>query len=136
MTLVSNTALAMLLTLLALLITGMPRWPLSRCWWRSSLRLAGSGPSLDPADHQPHLYVRCLCLSVPMFVMMASLLDRSGIARDLFDAITPDQWPAPRRCRGADHLHSRSCWPPCRASSAADRAAGPAGAAADAAHGL
>ena len=80
--------LAMLLTLLALLITGMPL-AFVTLLVAFIFALGWFGPSSIPLiTSRIHTFVSSFVfVSVPMFVMMASLLDRSGIARDLFDAM-------------------------------------------------
>ena len=43
-----------------------------------------------PADHQPDLRLRQRLrpASVPMFILMALIMDRSGVAQDLFKAVS------------------------------------------------
>lgn len=80
--------LAMFVMLLALLVTGMP---LAFVTLLVALifALGWFGPMAVPLiTSRVYSFVTSFVfVSVPMFVLMAALLDRSGIARDLFDAM-------------------------------------------------
>ena len=80
--------LAMFIMLLVLLITGMP---LTFVTLLTALvfALGWFGPMALPLiTSRVYSFVSSFVfVSVPMFVLMAALLDRSGIARDLFDAM-------------------------------------------------
>ena len=81
--------LAMFVTLVGLLLTGMPlayRY-LASC---SNLRTWLDGPDCPATVFQAAFSASSIPSSLfrwPMFVLMAAILDRSGIARDLFDAM-------------------------------------------------
>ena len=57
-------------------------------------------------------------LSVPMFLLMAAIMERSGVARDLYDAMSVGRAACP--AASAVMTSSPRCsWPPRPASSAA-----------------
>ncbi|MFN3274199.1 MAG: TRAP transporter large permease subunit [Paracoccus sp. (in: a-proteobacteria)] len=74
--------------LVALLLTGLPL-ALVTLLVALSFALLGFGPMAVPliASRIYTFVDSFVFVSVPMFVLMAALLDRSGIARDLFDAM-------------------------------------------------
>ena len=78
----------MLLMLLGLLVTGMPL-AFVTLLVAFIFALGWFGPASVPLiTSRIYTFVSSFVfVSVPMFVMMASILDRSGIARDLFDAM-------------------------------------------------
>ncbi|MFV0472758.1 MAG: TRAP transporter large permease subunit [Pikeienuella sp.] len=80
--------LVMLLMLLGLLVTGMPL-AFVTLLVAFIFAIGWFGPSSVPLiTSRIYTFVSSFVfVSVPMFVMMASILDRSGIARDLFDAM-------------------------------------------------
>ncbi|WP_374633322.1 TRAP transporter large permease subunit [Paracoccus sp. (in: a-proteobacteria)] len=80
--------LVMLLMLLGLLVTGMPL-AFVTLLVAFIFALGWFGPASVPLiTSRIYTFVSSFVfVSVPMFVMMASILDRSGIARDLFDAM-------------------------------------------------
>mgnify|MGYP003124221311 CR=1 FL=1 len=75
---------AMFVTLFLLLITGMPL-----AFVTLLFALGWFGPMAVPLiTSRIFSFVNSFVfVSVPMFVLMAAILDRSGIARDLFDAM-------------------------------------------------
>jgi len=85
---IENGTLLMFAMLLALLLTGMP---LAFVTLLVALifALGWFGPMAVPLiTSRVYSFVSSFVfVSVPMFVLMAALLDRSGIARDLFDAM-------------------------------------------------
>ncbi len=85
---VENGTLVMFLMLLGLLLTGMP---LAYVTLLVALifALGWFGPMAVPLiTSRVYSFVSSFVfVSVPMFVLMAALLDRSGIARDLFEAM-------------------------------------------------
>ena len=85
---IENATLLMFGMLLALLVTGMP---LAFVTLLVALifALGWTGPMVVPLiTSRVYSFVASFVfVSVPMFVLMAAILDRSGIARDLFDAM-------------------------------------------------
>ena len=80
--------IVMLGMLLVLLVTGMPL-AFVTLLVAFIFALGWFGPASVPLiTSRIYTFVSSFVfVSVPMFVMMASILDRSGIARDLFDAM-------------------------------------------------
>ena len=85
---IEGATLAMFVTLVGLLLTGMP---LAFVTLLVALifALGWMGPMVLPLiSSRIFSFVNSFVfVSVPMFVLMAAILDRSGIARDLFDAM-------------------------------------------------
>ncbi|WP_319532302.1 TRAP transporter large permease subunit [uncultured Cohaesibacter sp.] len=85
---IEGATIAMFVTLVGLLLTGMP---LAFVTLLVSLifALGWMGPMVLPLiSSRIFSFVNSFVfVSVPMFVLMAAILDRSGIARDLFDAM-------------------------------------------------
>lgn len=85
---IGGATLAMFITLMALLLTGMP---LAFVTLLVALifALGWFGPMAVPLiTSRIFSFVNSFVfVSVPMFVLMAAILDRSGIAKDLFDAM-------------------------------------------------
>ncbi|MCQ8782394.1 TRAP transporter large permease [Mangrovibrevibacter kandeliae] len=85
---IGGGSVAMFAMLLALLVTGMP---LAFVTILVALTFAFGwfGPMAVPivTTRIYSFIMQYVFVSVPMFVLMASILDRSGIARDLFDAM-------------------------------------------------
>ena len=80
--------LVMLLMLLGLLVTGMPL-AFVTLLVAFIFALGWFGPASVPLiTSRIYTFVSSFVfVSVPMFVLMAAMLDRSGVARDLFDAL-------------------------------------------------
>ena len=85
---IGGGSIAMFGMLLALLITGMPL-AFVTILVALIFALGWFGPMAVPivTTRIYSFITQYVFLSVPMFVLMASVLDRSGIARDLFDAM-------------------------------------------------
>ncbi|NDR58990.1 TRAP transporter large permease [Aliiruegeria sabulilitoris] len=85
---IGNSTLMMFGLMVVLLLTGMP---LAFVTLLVSLTFAllGFGPiAVQVISSRIYTFVEnFVFVSVPMFVLMAAILDRSGIARDLFDAM-------------------------------------------------
>ena len=85
---IESATLLMFVMLLGLLVTGMP---LAFVTLLVALifALGWTGPMVVPLiTSRVYSFVSSFVfVSVPMFVLMAAILDRSGIARDLFDAM-------------------------------------------------
>ncbi len=85
---IDGASLLMLVMLLGLLVTGMP---LAFVTLLTALifALGWFGPMAVPLiTSRIFTFIQSyVFVAVPMFVLMASILDRSGIARDLFDAM-------------------------------------------------
>lgn len=85
---IGGGSLAMFGLLLALLVTGMPL-AIVTILVALIFALGWFGPMAVPivTTRIYSFLTQYVFVSVPMFVLMASVLDRSGIARDLFDAM-------------------------------------------------
>lgn len=85
---VGGASIAMFGMLLALLLTGMPL-AFVTILVALFFALGWFGPMAVPivTTRIYSFIMQYVFISVPMFVLMASVLDRSGIARDLFDAM-------------------------------------------------
>jgi tripartite ATP-independent transporter DctM subunit len=85
---IGGGSLAMFGLLLALLVTGMPLAVVTLLV-ALIFALGWFGPMAVPivTTRIYSFLTQYVFVSVPMFVLMASVLDRSGIARDLFDAM-------------------------------------------------
>ncbi|MER0237659.1 TRAP transporter large permease subunit [Fulvimarina sp. MAC8] len=85
---IGGGSIAMFAMLLALLVTGMPL-AFVTILVALIFALGWFGPMAVPivTTRIYSFITQYVFLSVPMFVLMASVLDRSGIARDLFDAM-------------------------------------------------
>lgn len=85
---IGGGSLAMFGLLLALLVTGMPL-AIVTLLVALIFALGWFGPMAVPivTTRIYSFLTQYVFVSVPMFVLMASVLDRSGIARDLFDAM-------------------------------------------------
>ena len=85
---IGGGSIAMFAMLLALLVTGMPL-AFVTILVALIFALGWFGPMAVPivTTRIYSFITQYVFVSVPMFVLMASILDRSGIARDLFDAM-------------------------------------------------
>lgn len=85
---IGGGSLAMFGTLLVLLLTGMPL-AFVTILVALIFALGWFGPMAVPivTTRVYSFIMQYVFVSIPMFVLMASILDRSGIARDLFDAM-------------------------------------------------
>jgi tripartite ATP-independent transporter DctM subunit len=85
---IGGGSLAMFGTLLLLLLTGMPL-AFVTILVALIFALGWFGPMAVPivTTRVYSFIMQYVFVSIPMFVLMASILDRSGIARDLFDAM-------------------------------------------------
>ncbi|EAU43049.1 TRAP dicarboxylate transporter, DctM subunit [Fulvimarina pelagi HTCC2506] len=85
---IGGGSIAMFAMLLALLVTGMPL-AFVTILVALIFALGWFGPMAVPivTTRIYSFITQYVFLSVPMFVLMASVLDRSGIAKDLFDAM-------------------------------------------------
>ncbi len=85
---IGGGSIAMFGTLLVLLLTGMPL-AFVTILVALIFALGWFGPMAVPivTTRVYSFIMQYVFVSIPMFVLMASILDRSGIARDLFDAM-------------------------------------------------
>ena len=117
---IGTISLAIVLALLALMMTGMPLGIVTLiisvvC----ALLFYGNNGMYLVSTNAVDLLEKYPLIAVPFFVLMASILERAGIARDLFDAMSIFAGNLRGGVARADRRSSPWCWRPCPASWAA-----------------